>query len=93
MWRRLNMYEVWDILTEDYTEQQKNTFLKPKFPTRRWGDITTKEATTDKISIERCLSKLREGNTKCRKRINKTLTEKFKSFGKKLYYIEIKNKL
>ena len=85
-WRVYTMSELWDLLNSD----GKIKVIKPKFPTRRWGDITTELATSDKRSLEKGIILLKERGYIVRKRIDKDLTKKWKSLGKKMYRIEIK---
>lgn len=82
MYKQLTMLELWDILSEDIPEEMKRTFLKPDFPTRRWGQITTKTATTDKKALEKVKAKFEKAKiTK-----DKEASIKFKS---NLYKIEV----
>lgn len=85
-WRVYDMGDLWDLPNGD----KKSTQIKPKFPTRRWGNITTQFATTDKVSIEKGIEILKGDGHKVRKRIDHELTKKFKNFGKKFYRIEIR---
>ena len=66
-WRVFSMDELWELLHEDVKESK--TLLKPNFPTRRWGDITTKTASTNKKSIEKGIQLLKERSVKVRKRV------------------------
>lgn len=84
-WVTYDMGDLWELLNEGKKEGK----IKPKFPTRRWGNITTQFATTDKVSIEAGIIKLREQGYKVRKRIDHELTKKWKSRGKKFYKIEM----
>ena len=69
----------------DYSYRDQKTFIKPTFPTRRWGNIYTKDSTTDIKEINVILGKLKEDGYKVRKRIAKKT--KLGTF----YRIEIKD--
>jgi hypothetical protein len=86
-WKIFTMEELWELCT---TDEDKKKVIKPKFPTKRWGDITTKISSTDKNSIEKGIKKLKEIGVVVRKRVDHDTTEKHKNFGKKFYKIEIK---
>lgn len=89
MWRIYTMSELWKLLNEDNISL---TFREPTFPTSRWGQSTTKTATTDIIAVNKGIVKLREKGVVVRKRICKETSAKFPKF-KKFYTIEIKEKL
>lgn len=75
------MDELWDFLNEG----KNTTFTKPTFPTRRWGQVYTKETTTDIAVVNKLIIKLKEAGFTVRKRIdNKTNRGTF-------YRIDIKN--
>jgi len=80
------MTELWNLLNEDNTTRE---LIEPTFPTRRWGQVTTKTATTDIIAVNKGITKLKEKGFTVRKRICKETSSKFKAF-KKFYTIEIK---
>jgi hypothetical protein len=63
-WETVPMSEVWDLIHKYTPEEHKKNIQKPNFPTKRWGDITTKISTTDKKSIEFLLEKLKFENKK-----------------------------
>lgn len=86
MWEIYTMSELWDLCNPI----PNKTFIKPEFPTRRWGEITTHTSSTDKLAIEKGIVLLKEKGVKCRKRIDHFNTKKFKSYGKKFYQIEYK---
>lgn len=86
-WKIITMEELWELCVND---EDKKKRIKPKFPTRRWGNITTKQSSTDKNYIEKGIQKLKEIGVVARKRIDNETTEKHKNFGKKFYKIEIK---
>lgn len=85
MWALLTMSECWDLLNPS----PSGVFIKPNFPSKRWGQTTTKESTTDKNAIKKILLKLEEKGIKSRKRIHRGDTDKFKRMGT-FYKIEIK---
>lgn len=82
------MCDLWDFI---YPNPPKH-IIKPEFPTRRWGNITTKTATSDKLSIDKAMMLYKEKGYMVRKRIDHDLSNKFKNTlgGKKMYYLEIK---
>jgi hypothetical protein len=41
-WRVIDMEEMYDYINKD---RDQKTFIKPKFPTRRWGQTYTKTST------------------------------------------------
>lgn len=86
MWRQLTMSEVWDILIKQATDEERKVIVKPDFPTRRWGQITTKTSTTDKKALQKCQTLIAE---KSRLRIDKENSVKFKA---KFYKIEVYEK-
>ena len=76
-----------DELTDYFFNKNQNTFIKPKFPSVRWGKVYTKESTTDIQLINSCLKSLKEKGFLVRKRIsNKTKRGTF-------YQIDIKGDL
>ena len=81
-WRVIDMEELYDYLNKDRDEK---TFIKPKFPTRRWGQVYTKTSTTDVKQINSVLGKLRDEGFEVRKKL-----EKENHIGK-FYQIEINN--
>ena len=56
-WRVLTMPELYDYFNVDST-----TFIKPTFPTKRWGYVYTKTATTNLKTIKKMLAQLRAIN-------------------------------
>jgi len=86
MWIQLTMSEVWDILQTNMPLSIRKTFIKPEFPTRRWGQISTKISTTDKKALQKCASLI-----DIKTRIVKDV-ENSKKFRAKLYKIEINGK-
>jgi hypothetical protein len=86
MWRIYTMSELWKLFNE---EKNSKVFIEPNFPTRRWGQITTKTSTTDIKSINKGIEKLKTLNIKCRKRLCKESMNRFKMMGR-FYKIEIK---
>jgi lipocalin len=81
-WRIIDMEELYDYINKDRDEK---TFIKPKFPTRRWGQVYTKTSTTDVRQIDSVLGKLRDEGFEVRKKL-----EKENQMGK-FYQIEINN--
>ena len=65
-WRTMTMSELYD-----YSYSNQNTFVKPSFPTRRWGNVYTKDSTTNIKEINTILNKLKEDGYMVRKRIDK----------------------
>lgn len=82
-WRIITMDELFDYINKDFKEQ--NVFLKPNFPSRRWGHTFTKTSTTHIKQINSLLEKLKADGYQVRKRI-----EKQNNLGK-FYQIQIKN--
>ena len=80
-WRTLTMDELWDFCHKDWHEDMK----KPKYPTRRWGQVYTKESTTNINEVNKVIPLLKECGFTVRKRI-----EKKTNLGT-FYRIEIKN--
>ncbi len=81
-WRVIDMEEIYDYINKDRDEK---TFIKPKFPTRRWGQVYTKTSTTDVRQLDVVLNKLRDEGFYVRKKL-----EKENQMGK-FYQIEINN--
>jgi hypothetical protein len=79
-WRTMTMDELYD-----YSYSNQNIFVKPTFPSRRWGNIYTKDSTTNIKEINDLLNRLRADGHKVRKRISKRT--KLGTF----YRIEIKD--
>jgi hypothetical protein len=80
-WRTLTMDELFDYNNKD---KDQKTFIKPKFPTRRWGNVYTKDSTTDIKIINNLLNKLKEDGYTVRKKLDKETNSG------KFYRIEIK---
>ena len=87
-WVVLTMDELWDLIPR--TEEEKKRSIKPTFPTRRWGNITTKTATTDIQSINKFLIMLKENGFNVRKRICHETNEKY---GNKYKFYRIEKKI
>lgn len=81
-WRTLSMIELYEYFNSDDT-----TFVKPKFPTRRWGHVYTKTSTTNFKSLNNTLFRLREYGFEV-----KIEVEKENQMGK-YYQIKIKNQV
>lgn len=84
MWKVVTMSELYDFLNTE----KSSVFIKPKFPTRRWGQIHTKTSTTDKTVLEKAIEKYKLLGVKVRKRVCKESNEKYKNLGT-FYKIEI----
>jgi hypothetical protein len=65
-WRTITMDELYGYINKD-----QDTFIKPTFPTRRWGNVYTKDSTTNIKDINNILKKLKEDGYTVRKRIDK----------------------
>lgn len=80
------MDEAWESLHEN---KDSKVFLKPTFPTRRWGQSFTKTSTTCKLSVQKIIDYYTNKGIKIRKRIDKSDKAKlFKNLGT-FYYLEI----
>jgi hypothetical protein len=79
-WRTVLTDELWE-----YNHDGETTFTKPKFPMNKLGYIYTKESTTNKGDIERCVLKLKNDGFDARKRIHK------KTNKDSFYRIEVKD--
>ena len=84
-WHQLSMDDLYELLVD----KESSVFTKPKFPTKRWGKIYTKNATNDKLAIDRGLSELKKKGIICRKRLCKETMQKHPNQGK-FYKIETK---
>ena len=84
-WRTLTSDELWDFFNKDLPEYAKRVVIKPKYPTRRWGQTYTKESTTDIKEVNKVIPLLKDCGFTVRKRI-----EKKTNLGV-FYKIEIKN--
>lgn len=89
MWVTITMNDLWEKTSIHNTKD--SIWIKPVFPCRRWGHVYTKTSTTDKTALEKQMPKLIDIGIKCRKRICKESSEKFKNLGK-FYKIETYNK-
>ena len=76
------MDELYGYINRD---KDPKTFVKPKFPTRRWGHVYTKDSTTDVASLNKMLKQLKDEGFNVRKK-----KDKENNLGK-FYKIEIKN--
>lgn len=89
IWRTISMEELWKYNQTKNTDEislvNKKTFLKPKFPSVRWGKVYTKDTTTDKPAIDRFIKLLKDDGYTVRKRIDKKTNRGV------FYKIEIKN--
>lgn len=88
-WQTLSMDEIWNELHHD---ESSNIFVKPTFPTRRWGQVFTKDSTTCKATVKLIIEHYKSTNVKIRKRIDYHNMKKFQKLGK-FYRIEIKRKI
>lgn len=84
-WRVYTMEELYDFLNKE----KSTVFLKPTFPTRRWGQIYLKTSSTDISVINKGCILLTEAGFQVRKRLDRDAMEKFPNNGK-FYKIEIK---
>jgi len=87
MWEVMTMDELWDYIP--MPDSVRKTFIKPTFPTNRWGMITTKTATNDIKSINLLIGILKEKGFMVRKRICHETNLKIKNRGN-FYKIERK---
>lgn len=83
-WRIVSMSELYDFLNTE----KSSVFVKPEFPTRRWGQIHTKVSTTDKDTLKRALEKYKKVNVKAKITSCVDSNNKYKKLGK-FYKIEI----
>ncbi len=81
--------EIWDAIPRD--EVELKVVIKPSFPTYRWGKLTTKTASNDKVSIEKVIAVMKDKGVNVRKRICHDTTNKYKGRGFGTFYkIEIR---
>ena len=81
--------EIWDAIPRD--EVELKVVNKPSFPTYRWGKLTTKTASNDKVSIEKAIAVMKDKGVNIRKRICHDTTNKYKGRGFGTFYkIEIR---
>ena len=73
---------MYDYINKD---SEQKTFTKPKFPTRRWGQVYTKTSTTDVKQLDIVLNKLKGEGFDVRKKLEK------ENHTGKFYKIEINN--
>lgn len=84
----MTMDELWDYIPR--TPEELNRIIKPNFPTRRWGQIYTKTATTDISKINELITILKAKGLMVRKR--KCLETMIKHRNRDIFYkIEVKN--
>ena len=88
MWRVMTMDELWDYI--EVPNDLKSVVIKPTFPTRRWGKIYTKTATTDISKINQLITILKAKGLMVRKR--KCFETMIKHRNREIFYkIEVKN--
>lgn len=87
-WITIPMEKLW---AEQNKFKKSTIFIKPKFPTTRWGEVYTKTATTNIILIDFLIEILKKQGRQVRKRICYETTLKLKKRGK-FYKIEEKIK-
>jgi len=76
--------------THRCSKRLENCFIKPTFPTRRWGKIYTKTATTDILKINQLVTILKDKGLIVRKR--KCLETMIKHRNRYIFYkIEVKD--
>lgn len=88
MWRIVTMSELYDFMDKETS----SIYIKPTFPTRRWGQVHLKESTTDKEVLDRAILKYKEMGIKARKKKDIENAQKFKNMGI-LYKLEIFEKI
>jgi len=76
--------EIWDAIPRD--EVELKVVIKPSFPTYRWGKLTTKTASNDKVSIEKAIAVMKDKGVNVRKRICHDTTNKYKGRGFGTFY-------
>ena len=86
-WTVMTMSELWDHFP--VPEDLQKVFVKPTFPTSRWGKTYTLTSTTDILAINRLVTILKEKGYTVRKRICHASNRKFRNRGK-FYMIEQK---
>ncbi|AFF28068.1 gp70 [Sphingomonas phage PAU] len=79
-WTTLSMSDLWDFI--HMHDIRTSEFIKPKFPTRRWGQSFTKTSTTCKHSVERISKQLNELRFDTKIVSDKEANVKFKNLGK-----------
>lgn len=87
-WRTISMEELW---SEHNNFNPSSVFIKPKFPTTRYGKVYTKTATTNLQLINLLIEIMKKQGRTVRKRICHETTLKLKKRGK-FYKIEEKIK-
>lgn len=80
-WRTILLEELLEYMNTD----KSTVWLKPKFPSSRWGKVYLEESTTDINVINKMILKLKDDGFLVRKRIDK------KTNRGTFYRIEIKN--
>ena len=88
MWRVMTMDELWDYIPR--TPEELKCIIKPKYPTNRWGMITTKTSTNDIKSINLLIEILKGKGLTVRKRKCLETMTRIKNRGI-FYKIEVKN--
>ncbi len=84
------MDELWDIVHEGKPPSQ--VFLKPHFPTSRWGNVYTKTSTNDYVFIQLALKELQRKGVESKKIIDKTTSDRHRRRGTKFYSIKVLKK-
>lgn len=83
---------TWPEVSRLLAQEASQTWLPPKFPTRRWGNTYTLTSTTDRKTVEQLVIELKARGHQVKKKrdIEKTLLHR--NLGT-FYYIEIQEPL
>lgn len=80
------MYDLYDLLIEHASPEERERYHKPTLPCRRWNKVTTVDTTAEITAINNALVIYKVKGIKARKRIDYDQT---KRFNMKMYKIEI----
>jgi hypothetical protein len=83
---------TWPEVTLLLAQDQSKTWIPPKFPTRRWGNIYTLTSTTDKLTVEHLVTQLQNLGYKVKRKKDKEKTLQHKNLGI-FYSIEIQESI
>jgi hypothetical protein len=83
---------TWPEVTALLVQETTNTWIPPRYPTRRWGNVYTLTSTTDRKTVEHLVEELKKLGYKVKRKLDKEKTLQHKNLGT-FYSIEIQESI
>jgi hypothetical protein len=83
---------TWPEVTLLLAQDRSTTWIPPRYPTRRWGNVYTLTSTTDRKTVEHLVEELKKLGYKVKRKLDKEKTLQHKRLGT-FYSIEIQESI